>query len=90
MGNVDGEEQLRELFKCTDSVVCGEGEIAFFQLVEKIEAGSALDGVSNLIHRDSVTSEFRRFASLEYPDVEALPPPDYSDLDLGAYLIPNR
>lgn len=84
-----GEEQLLELFRCTDSVVCGEGESAFSQLVDRIKVGSSLEGISNVIHRDLLTGEFRRLESLEYPDIEALPPPDYSDLDLGAYLIPK-
>ncbi len=84
-----GEEQLRDVFVCTDSVVCGEGESVFSQLVDRIEAGSTLEGIPNVIHRDSITGEFRRFAALEYPDIADLPPPDYSDLDLRAYLIPK-
>jgi radical SAM superfamily enzyme YgiQ (UPF0313 family) len=84
-----GEPQLEELFRCTNSVVCGEGEVAFSQLMERIEEGSSPDGIANLIHREAHTGEFRRFATLEYPDIEALPPPDYSDLDLDAYLIPE-
>jgi radical SAM superfamily enzyme YgiQ (UPF0313 family) len=84
-----GERQLVELFSCTDSVVCGEGESAFSQLLERIEAGLSLSTVPNLIYQDLLTGEFHHSASLEYPDIEDLPPPDYSDLDLKAYLIPK-
>jgi anaerobic magnesium-protoporphyrin IX monomethyl ester cyclase len=84
-----GQEQLTELFKCVDSVVCGEGEIAFSELVEAMEADASLDGVSNLTYRDPITGEFHHFESLDYPDIEDLPPPDYSDLDLSVYLIPR-
>lgn len=83
------EKQLSDLFTCADSVVCGEGEIAFSQLLEKAEAGLSPHGIPNVMYRDPQTVESHRFASLEYPDVEDLPPPDYSDLDLGAYLIPK-
>jgi anaerobic magnesium-protoporphyrin IX monomethyl ester cyclase len=83
------ETQLSDLFTCTDSVVCGEGESAFCQLLERIEAGVSPRGIPNVMYRDPQTGESRRFASLEYPDVEGLPPPDYSDLDLSAYLIPK-
>jgi anaerobic magnesium-protoporphyrin IX monomethyl ester cyclase len=84
-----GEEHLREVFACVDSVVCGEGDSVFSELVDRIEAGSILEGIPNVISRDSITGEFHRFASLDYPDIAELPPPDYSDLDLGAYLIPK-
>ncbi|MBI5248187.1 MAG: radical SAM protein, partial [Desulfomonile tiedjei] len=85
-----GDEQLSKLFACTDSVICGEGETAFSQLLDRIEAGLPLSGVSNLMFRNPFTGEFLRTNALEYPDIETLPPPDYSDLDLNAYLIPKQ
>jgi len=84
-----GEKQLSELFSCTDSVVCGEGEPAFPLLLEKVETGLSPLGIPNLMCRDPSTGEFHRPASLEYPDIAELPAPDYSDLDLGAYLVPK-
>ncbi len=84
-----GERQLSELFSCTDSVICGEGESAFVQLLDGIEAGLSPSSVPNLIYRDLRTGEFHHPASLEYPDINSLPPPDFSDLDLKSYLIPK-
>jgi len=83
------QEQLIDFFSCTDSVVCGEGEPAFPVLLKRIETGVSLVGVPNLLSRDPSTGEFCRPGTLEYPDIADLPAPDYSDLDLGAYLIPK-
>jgi len=84
-----GDKQLSELFACTDSVVCGEGEVAFTRLLDAVEAGSSLYGIPNLMYDDRLRGEFHRAPSRDYPDIGELPPPDYSDLDLGAYLIPK-
>jgi radical SAM superfamily enzyme YgiQ (UPF0313 family) len=81
--------QLRELFKCTDSVICGEGETSFALLLEHIVNGEPLDGMPNLIHYQESTDVFHRFEELIYTDVPAQPPPDFSDLDLSKYLIPE-
>lgn len=82
-----GETQLEWLFTCTDSVVCGEGEYAFCGLLDAIARGESLDGVPNLLYRNN--GRVKRFSQLEYPDVKELPPPDFTDLDLDAYLIPS-
>lgn len=84
-----GDKQLSALYDCTDSVICGEGEAAFSDLLERIDAGVSPLGIPNVMFRHPQTGEFHRLASLDYPDIEQLPPPDYSDLDLGAYLIPK-
>ncbi len=83
-----GETQLEWLFTCTDSVVCGEGELAFCRLLDNIVRGMSLDGVPNLLYRNN--GRLQRWSQLEYPDVRELPPPDFTDLDLDAYLIPSR
>lgn len=83
-----GESQLDWLFTCTDSVVCGEGDQAFCQLLDRIARSISLDGVPNLLYRRN--GRLERFSQLEYPDVRELPPPDFTDLDLDAYLIPSR
>lgn len=82
-----GESQLEWLFTCTDSVVCGEGEHAFCGLLDAIARGESLDGVPNLLYRNN--GRVKRFSQLEYPDVKELPPPDFTDLDLDAYLTPS-
>ncbi len=83
------EPQLEWLFKCTDTVVCGEGEEAFTGLLDRLAADEALDGLPNLLHVDRSTGMVSRFEGLSYPDVAEIPPPDFSDLDLDAYLIPQ-
>lgn len=83
------EPQWARFFTFTDSVVCGEGEIAFAALMDRIAAHEPPDDVPNLMFRDVRTGAMNRPARLEYPDVSELPPPDFSDLDLGAYLIPK-
>ncbi|MFH1118019.1 MAG: radical SAM protein, partial [Pseudomonadota bacterium] len=84
-----GEPQLEWLFSCTDSVVCGEGEEAFTGLLDRLAAEEALEGLPNLLHLDRSTGVVSRFEALSYPDVAEIPPPDFSDLDLDAYLIPQ-
>jgi anaerobic magnesium-protoporphyrin IX monomethyl ester cyclase len=83
------EPHLSWLFSCTDSVVCGEGEDALVDLLDRLATNESLDGVPNLIHVDRSRETVLRFDTLEYPDIATLPPPDFSDLDLGAYLIPE-
>jgi len=84
-----GETQFEWLFSCTDSIVCGEGENAFAGLLECAASGSSLGCVPNLVYRDHLTGRVCRPEKLEYPDLADLPPPDYTDLDLNAYLIPQ-
>jgi radical SAM superfamily enzyme YgiQ (UPF0313 family) len=81
--------QLRELFKCTDSVICGEGEASFTMLLERISNGEPLDGTPNLINYQKHTGEVHRFEQLIYTEVATQPPPDFSDLELSQYLIPE-
>jgi radical SAM superfamily enzyme YgiQ (UPF0313 family) len=81
--------QLTELFRCTDSVVCGEGETAFTILLERIAHGDPLEGIPNLIHYEENTGRFHQFEDLIYTDVPTQPPPDFGDLDLSNYLTPE-
>jgi radical SAM superfamily enzyme YgiQ (UPF0313 family) len=83
------EPQLNWLFTCTDSVVCGEGEEAFTGLLDRLASDETLDGLPNLLHIDRADGTVHRFTELHYPDVADLPPPDFSDLDLDGYLIPQ-
>ncbi|HIJ55587.1 MAG TPA: radical SAM protein [Deltaproteobacteria bacterium] len=86
---VMGETQITELFHCTDSVICGEGETSFVTLLEQIANGESLSGIPNLIHHNPNTGAFQRFDELIYTDVSAQPPPDFTDLELSAYLTPE-
>jgi anaerobic magnesium-protoporphyrin IX monomethyl ester cyclase len=70
-------------------VVCGEGEKPFSDLLAHIVNDLSLDGLPNLIHRNPKTGEFCRFGELSYTDITKQPPPDFSDLDLSAYLVPK-
>ena len=83
------DPQLVALFQCTDSVICGEGEVPLTALLEQIGNGKPLEGIPNLIHRSSPTGMFQRFDELIYTDVTTQPPPDFTDLDLSAYLTPQ-
>jgi anaerobic magnesium-protoporphyrin IX monomethyl ester cyclase len=80
---------LGKLFQCADSFILGEGELVFADLLDRIIHRRELDGAPNLIHRQSGSNQIHRFERLEYPEVAELPPPDFSDLDLGAYLSPK-
>lgn len=80
---------LSALFTITDSVVCGDAESPFPVLLDRVVNGDSLADVSNLICRDDTTGNIRMFESLVFSDLTHLPAPDFSDLDLSAYLIPE-
>lgn len=80
---------LAELCQCADSFILGEGELAFAELLDRVAQGRNLEGVPNLIFRAPGSGRIHRFEQLAYPEVAELPPPDFSDLDLGAYLLPK-
>ena len=83
------DDQLFDLFAFADSVICAEGEKPFSELLECVVNDRPLDSVSNLIYPDRASAAIRRFGTVEYADLSELPPPDYTDLDLGAYLAPE-
>ena len=83
------EEQLPLIFSATDSIVCGEGEIPFVQILDWRNTGTPLTDVPNLIFREQGTTEIRRSQALVFTNLTQQPPPDYSDLDLDSYLIPE-
>jgi hypothetical protein len=51
--------------------------------------GTPLSDVPNLICREEDTGRIRQSPDLVFTDLTQQGPPDYSDLDLGAYLIPE-
>jgi len=83
------EEQYSFLFSAADSVVCGEGEVPLVSLLEAIRDGASLADVPNLIYLEEETGRIRQSPNLVFTDLTELPPPDFSDLDLSAYLIPE-
>ncbi|MGQ9921085.1 MAG: B12-binding domain-containing radical SAM protein [Desulfobacca sp.] len=83
------EPQLAPFRRCADSFIMGEGEEACAQLVEQLLAGKPLTGLPNLLYHDPRSGRWHRPPELEYTDVTTLPPPDFSDLDLSAYLVPK-
>ncbi len=85
------DAQLSDIFTCADSIICGEGENAFPELLDRVVHNRRLVDAPNLIYidRSEKPAKIHRFSFLRYPDIGELPPPDYSDLDLGAYLSPE-
>ena len=83
------QEQYAFLFSATDSVICGEGEIPFVELLDSLQSGVSLTDVPNLIYREEDSGQIRQSPDLVFTDLTQLAPPDYSDLDLSAYLIPE-
>jgi anaerobic magnesium-protoporphyrin IX monomethyl ester cyclase len=81
--------QLSFLFDATDSVICGEGEIPLVQLLDSLDNGADLSQVPNLIYLQQGTREIKHFQELVFTNLTGQAPPDYSDLDLDAYLIPE-
>lgn len=80
---------LSALFTMSDSVMCGDAESPFPELLDRCVNGGSLADVPNLIFRDDTVGNIRMFESLVFSDLTQLPPPDFSDLDLSAYLIPE-
>ena len=81
--------QVEQMLTCADTIVCGEGEQAFTDLLERVLKKEPAAGRPNLIVRDNATGRIVRFEQLNYTDISAQPPPDFSDLDLAAYLTPQ-
>jgi radical SAM superfamily enzyme YgiQ (UPF0313 family) len=84
------DSQLAQLFTCTDSIICGEGEQALVELIQRVEKKGPLDGIPNLIHKDPLSGSLKRFKKLNYTDIVDQPPPDYSDLAWDSYLTAQR
>lgn len=80
---------LEQLIDCAHSIVCGEGEQAFTDLLERVLENKAPANLPNLICRDESTGKLVRCQHLNYTDISNQPPPDFSDLDLSAYLAPQ-
>jgi anaerobic magnesium-protoporphyrin IX monomethyl ester cyclase len=84
-----GDQQVEQLLNCADSIVCGEGEQAFTDLLARVLAGKDPAGLPNLVSRQAGDQKLVRFEELNYTDIADQPPPDFTDLDLEAYLVPQ-
>jgi len=80
---------LEQLLSCAHSIVCGEGEQAFTDLLERVSKNQSPADLPNLICRDGAGGNLVRCEQLNYTDISDQPPPDFSDLDLEAYLTPQ-
>ena len=84
-----GDLQVEQLLDCADSIVCGEGEQAFTDLLACVLSGKDPAGLPNLVCRQESDRKLIRFEELNYTDIASQPPPDFTDLDLEAYLTPQ-
>lgn len=83
------DAQVMQLLSCADTIACGEGEQAFTNLLARVLKNESPAGLPNLISQDAVTQKLIRFEQLDYTDIADQPPPDFSDLELDAYLAPQ-
>jgi hypothetical protein len=83
------DDLLSALFAATDSVLCGDMEACFSRLLSQSVNGHHPAGIPNLIYREDTSAQIRMFESLVFSDLSRLPAPDFSDLDLSAYLVPE-
>jgi hypothetical protein len=79
--------RLSAFFACTDSIVCGEPEAPFPALLGRVIAGKSLEDLPNVLYRDG--DRILRCKKMVHADLADQPPPDFSDLDLSAYLTPE-
>jgi radical SAM superfamily enzyme YgiQ (UPF0313 family) len=80
---------LNRLLECAHTIVCGEGEQAFTRLLGQVLDNASPADLPNLIRRDGASGNLLRCRHLDYTDIRVQPPPDFSDLDLSAYLAPR-
>lgn len=76
-----------ELFELVDGVVIGDGETALLELVDRVERGTSLRGVPNLLRRDTTGTVCSGPRHEE--DLSSHATPDYRGLPLDAYVVPE-
>ncbi|MFH1416486.1 MAG: radical SAM protein [Elusimicrobiota bacterium] len=67
-----------------DIVVQGEGEITFLKVVEALDTGKSLSGVSGIWHKQNGSPE--KTADREFVQIEELPEMPYHLVDVNKYL----
>src|SRR5262245_50084945 len=77
------------LFDVIDYAQPGEGEDAVCELMEAIEGKRPIEQVSNLVWRDETGTI--RFSTMppSYPNLDAVPPPDFEGVPFDGYLVPE-
>src|SRR5262245_54288796 len=77
------------LFDVIDYAQPGEGEDAVCELMEAIEGKRPIEQVSNLVWRDETGTI--RFSTMppSYPNLDAVPPPDFEHIPFERYLVPE-
>ncbi|RLG98665.1 hypothetical protein DRO28_02255 [Candidatus Bathyarchaeota archaeon] len=81
-------QSLMECFDFIDFIIVKEGEKALLELVKKIvEKDDDYSNVPNLVWRRKGKVVFNRESMIE--DLDTLPTPDYSDLELKNYYFPE-
>lgn len=76
---------LTQLFH---SLVSGEGELPLLHLVESLQTGGSLAEVPGLVYLDPNGQVQRNTTGLPVP-MNDLPPPDFDDLELSRYWVPD-
>lgn len=77
------------LFDFFDSVILYEGEVALVKLLDALEKGSSLSSVPNIIYKDKKNGLIYN-ETVEIPDINKIPPPDYEGLPHDLYLSPFK
>ncbi len=79
-----------ELFDVIDFAMPGEGEDAVCEMMEHIAGNRPIEKVSNAIWRDAESGQIR-FSPMppSYPDLDAVAPPDFTDIPFERYLVPE-
>lgn len=80
----------QEIYKYFDYIIIGEGETAILGIMNYLQGNISsrlFDEVPNILHIDENGRAYVVNQVLE--NVEELPPPDYSGLDLDMYLSPE-
>lgn len=72
-----------------DYVILGDGETAFVELLEAVAGRRSLAQVRNLVWRDRSGKVHRPASPLYLENLDDLPCPDYSAVDMARYFLPE-
>ncbi len=91
LGNTHASFFAKELLEANpiDSIVVGEGEHTFTNLLKRIESGDSLAGVQGLSYREDELVHLGKPAP-QIEDLDALPRPGWELFDLDHYIAPPR
>ena len=86
---IDHVMQLPKLFEYIDYFIINEGETALLKLIKYLVNEIDIEQVPNLIYFDSQKMKPAKTERTHIEDINSLPAPDFSDLDLSRYLSWN-